>query len=299
MDKKNHIDLFGASALILFSALLGLNQVLIKVVNAGMEPVFQAGLRSVCAFFPVLLFALLARKKLSVSDGSLLPGVVSGSLFGLEFILLFKALDYTSVARASVFFYTMPFWLTAGAHFLLPGQRLTLVKITGMALAFIGVVVALLDQAAPATPKAFLGDILCLVGAVFWAAIVLLTRATRLRNSQPEMQLLYQLAVSAPILMAVAFYNGELLRQPDTLIWAVFAFQVLVVVAAGFLTWFWLLSIYPAGEVAVYAFLAPVFGVLSGWLILNESISWKLALALLLVASGIVLVNRKPATSRG
>jgi drug/metabolite transporter (DMT)-like permease len=104
VNKKNRIDAFGATILIIFSALLGLNQVMVKVVNAGMNPIFQAGLRSAFAFFPVLLFAIITRKTLSMRDGSLVPGIIIGIFFATEFILLFTALDYTSIARASIFF---------------------------------------------------------------------------------------------------------------------------------------------------------------------------------------------------
>ena len=51
MERKDHIDLFGGSVLVIFAMVMGLNQVVIKVVNDGMQPVFQAGLRSLFAFF--------------------------------------------------------------------------------------------------------------------------------------------------------------------------------------------------------------------------------------------------------
>lgn len=293
MERRNRIDLTGASLLLVFSALLGLNQVLIKMVNVGLEPVFQAGLRSACAFFPVLLFALYKRRRLSINDGSWWPGVIIGLLFSVEFIMLFTALDYTSVARASVFFYTMPFWLALGAHFWLPGEKLNRIRAAGLSLAFAGVVVALSSGDVEVGSHAFLGDLLCLVAATLWAAIALISRATTLSGSSPEMQLLYQLGVSAPLLIAVAVLKGDVVREPTLLIWGIFTFQVLVVVAVGFLTWFWILSIYPAADMAVYSFLAPVFGVFFGWLILNEQVGWHVLLALLLVALGIVLVNRR------
>jgi len=292
MQRKPGIDAFGACVLIAFSALLGLNQVIVKLVNAGMHPTFQAGLRSLCAFLPVLLFALIMRRKLSITDGSLIPGLICGVLFGLEFIMLFQALDYTSVARASVLFYTMPFWLSIGAHFLIAGERLTRVKIAGLMFAFVGVVIALIHNVSPETPNALLGDLLCLAAATFWAVIALIARTTKLSRTRPEMQLLYQLGVSAPLLLLVAFLQGAGLRDPTPLIWGLFMFQVLVVVSIGFLSWFWILSIYPAADMAVFSFLAPVFGVLFGWLILSERIGWNILLALVLIAIGIVLVNK-------
>ena len=297
MERKDSIDAFGAIALISFSALLGLNQALVKLVNVGLDPVFQAGLRSMCAFFPILIFSLLTRKRLSLTDGSLVAGILCGMVFAVEFIVLFIALDYTSVSRASIFFYTMPFWFAFGAHYLIPGEQLTLNKLLGMLLAFAGVVIVLLDDSAPGSDNALLGDLLCIVAGSFWALVSLLARASKMSRSVPEMQLLYQLGVSAPIILGVAMLNGDLLREPTALIWGIFSFQVLVVVAIGFLSWFWLLTIYPAADMAVFTFLAPVFGVASGWLVLHEELTLALFVALFMVVAGIVLVNKKPRSS--
>jgi drug/metabolite transporter (DMT)-like permease len=294
MGRKSRIDAFGASSLIMFSVLLGLNQVLVKIVNSGMQPVFQAGMRSLCAFPLLLVFALVMKRRLCLTDGSLLPGLLTGCLFAGEFILLFVALDYTSVARVSIFFYSMPFWVALGAHFLIPGERLTVIKSAGLALAIAGIVLALFNNEAPSTDLALVGDIYSLLGAMMWAAIALIARTTNFRKSSPEMQLLYQLAVSAPLMLLAAWFFGPLLRdlQPSHL--AIFSFQVVVVVAIGFSIWFWLLSKYPAPDVASFGFLAPVFGVGFGWLILDERVGWRLLAALALVGAGIILVNRKP-----
>ncbi|MEL6793912.1 MAG: DMT family transporter [Pseudomonadota bacterium] len=294
MERKDRIDAFGATVLVVFSALLGLNQVLVKLVNEGFAPIFQAGLRSACAFLPVLLFALVLKRRLSIIDGSLVPGLITGTFFAAEFILLFQALDYTTVSRASIFFYTMPFWVALAAHFLIPGERLTPVKLAGLALAIAGVALALARDDQPATDKALLGDLMCLLGAIGWAGIALIARTTALSKSAPEMQLLYQLAVSAPIMLALAFVLGETVREPTPTHYAIFAFQVLAVVSIGFLTWFWILSIYPASDMASFSFLAPVFGVFFGWLAFDEPLTWTILAALTLVAIGIVLVNRKP-----
>jgi len=293
MQRKTGVDGFGATVLIAFSMLMGINQVMIKLVNAGLQPVFQAGLRSACAAVLILAFALLTRKKLSISDGSLVPGIICGVFFACEFLILFQALDYTSVARASVFFYTMPFWVAVAAHFLIPGERLTPVRFAGLALAIAGVAWALLQNETPASDYAFIGDMACLVGAMFWAGIALLARTTNLSKSVPVMQLLYQVSVSGVVLLVLAPLFGDLLREPTPVIWSMFAFQVIVVVCVGFLSWFWILSIYPASDMASFGFLSPVFGVFFGWLILGEALSVSVIGGLILVSVGIVLINKK------
>ncbi|HIL18153.1 MAG TPA: hypothetical protein EYG12_02810 [Gammaproteobacteria bacterium] len=61
-----------------FNVLLGLNKALVKLVNAGFSPLFQGGVRSLCAFLPVLIFAVIMRRRLSITDGSLSWGMVNG-----------------------------------------------------------------------------------------------------------------------------------------------------------------------------------------------------------------------------
>jgi drug/metabolite transporter (DMT)-like permease len=293
MERKDRIDALGGAILLSFSLLMGLNQVMIKLVNAGMQPVFQAGLRSACAVLPVLAFALLTRKRLSLTDGSFWPGMLAGVFFAVEFLLLFQAIEYTSVARVSVLFYTMPFWVALGAHFLIPGERLSPLRALGLVLAASGVALALLRNESPAGDNALFGDLLSLLGAMFWAGIIFLVRLTKLSRASSEMQILYQLSVSAVLLLAVAPLFGPLVREMTPALASIFAFQVIVVVCFGFLSWFWVLKRYPASDMASFSFLTPLFGVVFSWLILREEISWAVIAALGLVAIGIVLVNRR------
>ena len=127
-----------------------------------------------------------------------------------------------------------------------------------------------------------------------WAGIALIARLTKLKESSAEMQLIYQLLVSAPIILLASLFFGPLIRELEIWHLAILAFQIVVVVSFGFAFWFWLLSIYPASDMASFGFLAPVFGVILGWLILDEPVSSTLVAALALVAIGITLVARKP-----
>ena len=268
--------MLGASFLVGFSILLGLNQALIKVVNEGFSPLFQSGLRSMCAFPIVLLIACLWKRRLSMTDGSLPWGILNGLLFCGEFALLFIALDYTTVARVSLFFYIMPVWVAIGAHFLVPEEPLNRYKVGGLSLAVIGIGIAFYGDLGKAPADAWIGDILALMGGMFWAAIALLTRL-KLQGVSSEMNLLYQLGVSAIILTAVSLFVDSPIREPDALILGIFTFQVIVIVSVGFLIWFWVLSVYPVSNMASFGLLAPIFGVFFGWLIFSDPITPVLA----------------------
>ena len=154
-----------------------------------------------------------------------------------------------------------------------------------------GVVWAFSDRGAGG--GSLLGDVLTTVGAMCWAAIGLIARVTKFNRAVPEMQLLYQLSVSAVILIPLAFLFGPLIRELEPWHWGVFAIMT-GVVPFGFLFFFWVVSIYPPSAVGSFMFLAPVFGVIFGWLFLGEQIGLTIVGALTLVSLGIIIINRKP-----
>ncbi len=291
MERKDHIDAFGASALIGFALLFAVNQVVIKVTNGGFQPVFLAALRSAIAIFCILAWMRLRGIPLAIAPGTIPAGLLIGALFSAEFVFLFLALDLTSVARSSVIFYSMPVWLAVGAHFLLPGDAMTRRKAAGLALAVAGVAWAILDRGAGGQAS-LAGDLCALAAAASWAGIALCARGTAMARVKPEIQLLWQVGVSIPALFAASVFFGPFLRDPGWLhIWGLL-FQAVMVVTLGFIGWLWLLSRYPASGVASFSFLTPVFGVALGWALLGEEISLSIIGALVLVAAGIVLINR-------
>ena len=97
MERKTSIDMSGATALIAFALLLGLNQVVIKVSGGGFGPVFQAALRSTGAVIVLLIWMRLKGVPLVMPKGVSQWGVLSGCLFAFEFICLFTALDLEEV----------------------------------------------------------------------------------------------------------------------------------------------------------------------------------------------------------
>jgi drug/metabolite transporter (DMT)-like permease len=134
------------------------------------------------------------------------------------------------------------------------------------------------------------------LAAALWAGTTVLIRATPLARASATKVLFYQLAVSA-LLLPIA---SKMLGEPGVIAWtpravASLAYQSVVVAFASYLAWFWLLTRYLAGRLAVFSFLTPLFGVLFGTLILGESLSGRFALAAILVGAGIALVNARPA----
>jgi len=292
MDKKSQIDLFGAVALTGFALLLAFNQVVIKVTNGGLQPVFFAGLRSAGAVLCIWLWLRWRGIPLRFEPGTRVAGIAIGCVFSFEFMCLFIALDLTAVSRASVIFYSMPVWLAIMAHFILPNDKVTPIKALGLGLALGGVAIAILTGAEG--EGSFWGDLAALGAAVGWAATAMLAKASSLSRVRPEIQLMWQVGVSAPLLLIAAMFFGPFIRELEPIHIVGLVFQIVVVVSAGFIFWLWLLSIYPASGVASFSFLSPVLTVGLGWLMLGEKVGPSLIAALVLVTLGILLINRPP-----
>lgn len=169
-DYKVHDRLDGlATTLVLILCLAwGLNYVSMKIVNQGLQPVFQTSLRFGLAAILVYGWCVVRRVPLFRRDGTLIAGILAGVLFGVEFALISTALDYTSASRSIVFVYTMPFFVAIGAHLFVPGERMGLHAFVGLVLAFSGVAVVFSDKLSLPSPEAVYGDILCVVAAVLW-----------------------------------------------------------------------------------------------------------------------------------
>ena len=271
-----------------------MQQVAIKIASQGISPVLQSGLRSVGATILVGLWMWLRGDSIFRRDGTLWWGLGAGILFALEFVLIYVGLEYTNASRAVIFLYLSPFVVALGAQLFIPGERLRLIQLIGLLCAFTGIIVAFSESLNAPTMRMLVGDGMLAVAAVFWGATTVLIKAGPLVSVSPAKTLLYQLAVSAVVLMLgfVVWDEPGITKMTPTIALSL-VYQVIWIATITYLAWFWLITRYPAYKLASFTFLTPLFGVMSGGIILNEPITVSLLVALILVGTGICLVNRK------
>jgi drug/metabolite transporter (DMT)-like permease len=290
---RAELDQSAALILLACCASWGLGQIAVKVGNAGISPVLQAGLRSVGAAILVCLWARWRGVRLTGRDDTLGWGVAAGLLFAVEFLLLYWGLDLTTATRGVIFLYTSPFIVALGTHFFVPADRLTGLKVLGLLAAFAGIVLAFADGLRLPSERELTGDLLCLLAAIAWGATTVLIKASPMARIPAEKTLLYQLAISALLLPPASWLMGERgIYDPTPIVLAALAYQVVIVAFITYVTWFWLIRHYPASRLAAFSFLTPIFGVLFGGLLLEEPVSPLLIGSVALVAAGIYLVNR-------
>ncbi|PSJ64149.1 DMT family transporter [Pseudaminobacter soli (ex Li et al. 2025)] len=291
-ERRDTIDFAAAAIMIFLTVSWGLNGVAAKFANIGFSPVFLSMARSAIGALIVFAWCRYRGVRLFERDGTLPAGILAGLLFSSEFLLVFIGLQYTTVARSTLLLNAMPFWVLVGAHFLL-GERMTLQKWIGLALAFAGVVVVFSDKLSSPGPQALAGDVMALLAGVFWAATTLAIRGTKLANVGSEKLLLYQLVVATVTAIPLLSVAGPVFRDITWVPIAAVLFQAVYVVAFTYIVWFWLLRRYPAAGLSSFAFLTPAFGVLFGGVLLGEPLGQRMYLALGLIVCGIIVVNRR------
>lgn len=271
----------------------GFNNVAIKIAIHDIPPLLQSATRSLLAAILVAAWCRVRGIALFERDGTLAAGIFAGVLFAFEFLLIYRGLVWTTVTRGTLFLYLAPFFVVIGSRWLIPGDRFHLWQWIGLLLSFAGIVIAFGIPGPVSDPHQIFGDLMLIGAALAWAATTLLIKASPLGHISPEKTLLYQLVISVPLLAIGAMIFGEHIDgMPSALALGAFAYQTIWVVSVTFVVWFWLIIRYSAARLSVFTFLAPLCGVTAGHLVLNEPLTPPFIIAAVLVAAGLILVNR-------
>ncbi len=298
IERKSHLDARATAILIACCAFWGLQQILIKTTSAEVPPLWQASIRMTGAVVLLFLWCRLRGVKLFERDGTLASGLLAGALFAGEFVCIYIGLQHTTASRLTVFVYTAPFVVAVLLPRFVPAERLRSVQWTGLALAFGGVVLAFSESLGRSPAGQLQGDALGLMAGVLWGLTTMTIRTTRLATASAEKTLFYQIGVTAAVSPWMSMLLGESWRfSYSGYAWFSIGLQTAVGAFASYLAWVWLLQHYSATRISSFTFLTPLFALVFGVLLLGESLTLQLLLALAGVALGIVLVNRRPAVA--
>lgn len=285
-------DLRAVALVLLLCGIWGVQQVAIKGVAADVAPVMQLAIRFGGAS---LLFGwLVARRegRRAFADGTLWSGLALGLVFSLEFVLAGSALIYTTAAHTIVFLYSAPIFTALGLQFL-PEERLDGVQWTGIAAAFLGIIVAFAGPGGRPVSELIIGDVLALLGGAAWGLSNVVLRRGRVGGASTAKTVLYQVGVATLVLFAFAAVTGQTRLVPTGAAILSLSFQTVFISIISYLVWFWLLRHYLTSRLMLLSLLTPLFGVLFGALLLRDPIESRFAIGSVLVLAGIAIVNSR------
>lgn len=204
--------------------------------------------------------------------------------------LTYEALRHLASGVGAIVASLNPLVLAIVAPYVL-GERLTPLKIAGLALGFGGVVAVMIARtgSGSANPSDVL---LAFTGVVASVASTLVFKrfcgGLDLRVTT-SLQLLSASAVVLPI--ALLFEGSPHVLWSPRIV-ASFIYLVLIISVGASLLWFWLLSRGEASRVSAFYFLTPIFGLLIAYVLLGEPVGTRDIGGLAAIALGIFLVQR-------
>jgi len=232
---------------------------------------FIAWVRSVVGLGLLAVVTLAKGQKLSVGalQGKLPVLALSGILMGFNWILLFEAYRYTTVATATLCYYLAPVFLILASPIVLK-ERLTLKKLICVAVALLGMVfVSGVLQAGFSGLRELTGILLGTAAALLYASVVLLNKRTG--NIPPASRTMVQMAAAAAVLLPYVL----LTEQVSSLEFAPLTVGLLLVVGVvhtgiAYLLYFGSIGSLKAHTLAIFSYIDPIVAILLSALLLNE-----------------------------
>lgn len=210
----------------------------------------------------------------------------SGAAMGFNWILLFEAYRYTSVATATLCYYMAPVFVILASPFLLK-EKLTPGKLLCVLAAVVGVaLVSGVGEGGSLT-----GVLLGLGAAVLYATVVLMNKT--LSGVSTEDRTMLQLASAGAVLLPYTLLAENLsgMTMDGT---SLFMLLVVGAVHTGLAYWLYFGSMkaLPAQTVALYSYIDPIVAILLSALILGEALT-PLGIAGAVLVLGATLVSEK------
>jgi len=284
----------GYLALVLLALIWGASFLFIKLAVRDMTPATLVLSRAVFGAVTLgLIFA--ARRQSPVPTGTrsrLLPFLVM-AIFGSLlpwFAFGFGELSISS-ALASILNATTPLWTAVFAYWVTPAERPSAVNYMGVAIGFLGTGIVIAPDLIGQPLRATTLGTLAVAGAAVSYAVAALVQRRRLRGVSPLQVGFWQLALTVPLALVVAFPTVGSTHLHWTSIMAMLA---LGVGGSGiaYLLYYFMMNTLGGTRATTVTFLLPVTAVFWGASLLHESITIPILAGMVVILLGVFLTSR-------
>ena len=285
------LDSFAVLLMTLVCAIWGGAFVAIKIGIMDLPALGSASLRFLLTTAILFLWARAKRISLVYQGHERRVLLILALFFFYSNLMVYLGTARTTSGRAIVFFYSQPVFLAVIAPFFLAQERLTMRKSWGMLLALGGLTLLFLTKMNAGRAPTLLGDFLVLSAAIATAVQNLIMK--REAGKIHPVALIFWSSFVSGLLLAVCsliFERNAVFVFSGRAI-ASLLYLSLISAAFGFVIFAWLIQRYSATRVATLVFLAPVFGVGFGWLLLRETLTLIQGLGVVGVCAGVYTVT--------
>ena len=290
MKSASYIKIIAIYLLLCF--VWGSTWLAIKMSIQSIPPFYSAGFRFVIATFTIYILMKLRDLELQTDKEALKLYFLMGFFsFIIPFSLVYWAEQYVNSGLASVLFAVYPFFVAIFSYFLIPNEKIGLLRIIGMLLGLLGIVIIFHDSFAFSFSDYILGMFAIVFSAMIQAFMaVIIKKHGKLLN--PLTMNFVPMFIAGIIMIFIGIIKEDFNRIIlDTK--GVLAVLYLAVIGSvvTFTSFYWLLKRVSVIIMSLIAFITPLVAIFLGWIIYGEILREQHIIGTIFVLIGVLIAN--------
>ena len=288
MREANSFDL---SLLILLAVIWGSSFFNIKIATYSYDPITLALVRVIFASIPLLILCKMNGIKIEAFNKNwnwyALIGLCN---IAIPFVLIAIGTAKINSYLAAILMSTTPLSGSILAHFFTKDEKLSYIKSLGVLIGFSGIVLLFFDKII-LNSENYIYALITILGSTFYCIGGLLT--LKLKNKKNE-----NVTTSTTLWSVIFLFPFSLIIESpwesNPTLASTLSLLYLGVIATGFawLIRFRILTVNGLVFQTQVAYLIPIFGIIFGYFLMDEIITWRVLLSLVIILLGIYIFKK-------
>ncbi len=282
---------FDLSLLILLAIIWGSSFFNIKIATYSYEPITLALVRVIFASIPLLILCKYKNIKIEAfGSGWNWYALIGLCNIAIPFVLIAIGTAKINSYLAAILMSTTPLSGSILAHFFIKDEKLSIPKSLGVVIGFSGIVLLFFDKVI-INSENYVYALITIAGSTFYCIGGLLT--LKLKKEKNENVTTSTTLWSVIFLLPFSFFIETPWNSSPSLA-STFSLLYLGIVATG-LAWlirFRILTVNGLVFQTQVAYLIPIFGIIFGYFLMDEIITWRVLVSLVIILSGIFIFKK-------
>ena len=288
MREAKSIDLF---LLVLLGLIWGSSFFNIKIATYSYDPITLALVRVVFASIPLFMLCKYKKIKIKGFTKNWKPYALIGLCnISIPFILIAIGTGKINSYLAAMLMSTTPLSGSLLAHFFTKDEKISFLKSVGILIGFFGILILFFDKLI-INESNYIYVLITILGSTFYSIGGILT--LKLKNKKNENVTTSTTLWSVIFLLPLAFILEEPLNSNPTT-QSTLSLLYLGIVATG-IAWlirFRILTVNGLVFQTQVTYLIPIFGIIFGYFIMDEIITWRVFISLAIIILGIYIFKK-------
>ena len=277
--------------LIMLAIIWGSSFFNIKIATYSYDPITLALVRVIFASIPLLILCKLKKIKIDAfSKNWNWYALIGMCNIAIPFVLIAIGTAKINSYLAAILMSTTPLSGSILAHFFTKDEKLSFYKSLGVLIGFSGIILLFFDKVI-INNENYIYALITILGSTFYCIGGLLT--LRLKDKKNENVTTSTTLWSVIFLLPLSLILETPWNSEPTLA-STLSLGYLGVVATG-LAWlirFRILTVNGLVFQTQVAYLIPIFGIIFGYFLMNEIITWRVLFSLVIILIGIYIFKR-------